>query len=103
MIAGQPALFDGPARSHSLAARTPAGTQNPWRLQAWMGHKRIDETMIYVHVAEDHRRDTPDRVLAAAAGETGPDRRILLMLGSRGSNVAVNSAPTDQSRTIQAT
>jgi integrase len=25
---------------------------NPWRLQSWMGHKRIDETMIYVHVAE---------------------------------------------------
>jgi integrase len=21
---------------------------NPWRLQSWMGHKRIDETMIYV-------------------------------------------------------
>jgi site-specific recombinase XerD len=33
---------------------------NPWRLQAWMGHKRIDETMIYVHVAETHRRDLPE-------------------------------------------
>jgi integrase len=20
----------------------------PWRLQTWMGHKRIDETMLYV-------------------------------------------------------
>jgi site-specific recombinase XerD len=25
---------------------------NPWRLQAWLGHKRIDKTMLYVHVAE---------------------------------------------------
>jgi hypothetical protein len=41
-------------------------------------------------------------VLAAAAGEADPDRRILLMLGSRGSNVAVNSTPDDLSRTIQA-
>src|SRR5215470_4713697 len=75
---------------------------NPWRLQAWMGHKRIDETMIYVHVAEAHRRDIPERVLAAAAGETDPDRRILLMLGSRGSSVAVNGTSADLSRTIQA-
>jgi hypothetical protein len=33
---------------------------NPWRLQTWMGHKRIDETMLYVHVAEAHRRELPE-------------------------------------------
>ena len=27
---------------------------NPWRLQGWMGHKRIEETMLYVHVADVH-------------------------------------------------
>jgi integrase len=38
---------------HTL--RRPYGTHaarfgvNPWRLQAWLGHKRIDETMLYVH------------------------------------------------------
>jgi hypothetical protein len=28
-------------------------------LQTWIGHKRIDETMLYVHVAENHRREIP--------------------------------------------
>ncbi|HEU4726552.1 MAG TPA: site-specific integrase [Kofleriaceae bacterium] len=86
---------------HTFGTHAALFGVNPWRLQAWMGHKRIDETMIYVHVAEDHRRDIPERVLSAAAGEADPDRRILLMPGGRGGNVAVNSAPADLSRTIQ--
>jgi hypothetical protein len=49
-----------------------------------MGHKRIDETMIYVHVAENHRREIPEPVLEAAKSETDPDRRILVMLAARG-------------------
>jgi hypothetical protein len=56
---------------------------NPWRLQAWMGHKRIDETMLYVNVAGQHMRPLPPSLLAAAAGETDPDRRILAMLSAR--------------------
>lgn len=56
---------------------------NPWRLQAWLGHKRIDETMLYVHVAEDHRRPIPAVVLRAPGVENDPDRRILAMLGAR--------------------
>jgi integrase len=87
---------------HTFGTHAALFGVNPWRLQSWMGHKRIDETMIYVHVAENHRRDIPESMLAAAAGETDPDRRILKMLGGRGSNVAVNSAPADQSLTIQA-
>ena len=59
---------------------------NPWRLQSWMGHKRIDETMIYVHMAENHRREIPQGILEAAHGEIDPDRRILAMLGARGAN-----------------
>jgi hypothetical protein len=56
---------------------------NPWRLQAWMGHKRIDETMLYVHVAQGHRRALPAEVLAAAQSESDPDMRITRMLGAR--------------------
>jgi hypothetical protein len=48
----------------------------------WMGHKRIEETMRYVHVAESHRRDLPPELLAAA-GEFDPDRRITKLLGGR--------------------
>jgi hypothetical protein len=53
-----------------------------------MGHKRIDETMIYVHVAENHRREIPACVLGAGQAETDPDRRVLGMLGARGKTVA---------------
>ena len=66
---------------------------NPWRLQAWLGHKRIDETMLYVHVAEDHRREIPAPILAAGETERDPDQRILRMLGARGSGVAVADTP----------
>ena len=66
---------------------------NPWRLQSWMGHKRIDETMIYVHVAEHHRREIPEGLIAAAQEERDPDRRVLAMLGARGSHVAAETAP----------
>lgn len=58
---------------------------NPWRLMTWMGHKRIEETMRYVHVAETHARQIPREVLEAAEGEYDPDRRVLKMLGARAS------------------
>lgn len=57
-----------------------------------MGHKRIDETMIYVHVAENHRREIPEAIMAAAT-ELDPDRRGLAMLGARGSHVAAEPEP----------
>jgi hypothetical protein len=71
---------------------------NPWRLQAWMGHKRIDETMLYVHVAEAHRRDIPNHVMEAAEGITDPDRRIVAMLGARGKPVAKKADVADDSK-----
>lgn len=58
-----------------------------------MGHKRIDETMIYVHVAENHRREIPDPVLEAATTEGDPDRRVPKMLAARGSHVAAATDP----------
>jgi integrase len=57
---------------------------NPWRLQLWMGHKRIDETMRYVHLAEAHRRPLAEPIAKAGMGEVDPDRRVLAMLGARG-------------------
>ncbi|TMQ23032.1 MAG: site-specific integrase [Deltaproteobacteria bacterium] len=60
---------------------------NPWRLQSWMGHKRIEETMLYVHVAETHARELPQVIRDAAIGETDPDARIVRMLGARGTFV----------------
>jgi hypothetical protein len=62
---------------------------NPWRLQAWMGHKRIDETHLYVHLAGEHMRPLPPELLQAAAGEIDPDRRIVIMLAAR-----ANKLPT---------
>jgi hypothetical protein len=75
---------------------------NPWRLQIWMGHKRIDETMLYVHVAENHRREIPDIILAAGAGETDPDTRIIKMLGARGSHVAARTGSGEESLLVSA-
>lgn len=68
---------------HSFGTHAATFGVNPWRLMTWMGHKRVDETMLYVHVAEQHRRVTPEVVLDAAASELDPDRRILAMLGAR--------------------
>lgn len=64
---------------------------NPWRLQAWMGHKRVDETMLYVHLAGEHMRPIPAELLSAGAHATDPDRRIVLMLSAR-RDVKVESA-----------
>ncbi len=44
---------------HAFGTHAALFGVKPWRLQFWMGHKRIDETMIYVHVTETHRRDLP--------------------------------------------
>jgi integrase len=69
---------------HTFGTHAALFGVNPWRLQSWMGHKRIDETMIYVHVAEQHRREIPPEVLEAGNAERDPDRRVLAMLSARG-------------------
>lgn len=73
---------------HSFGTHAALFGVNPWRLQSWLGHKRIDETMLYVHVAENHRREIPKEISEAARGEHDPDARVLLMLGARGKCVA---------------
>jgi hypothetical protein len=37
---------------------------------------------------ENHRREIPEGILAAGAGESDPDARIIRLLGARGSHVA---------------
>ena len=69
---------------HSYGTHAATFGVNPWRLMTWMGHKRVDETMLYVHLAEQHRRAIPEPVLGAGAREVDPDERILAMLGARG-------------------
>ena len=73
---------------HSFGTHAALFGVNPWRLQTWMCHKRIDETMLYVHVAEAHARELPECIQQAALSEVDPDRRVLKMLGARGSHVA---------------
>ena len=67
-----------------------------------MGHKRIDGTMLYVHVAENHRRELPEAFVAMAKDELDPDRRILKMLGSRGSHVAAEPGSLEKSHLVSA-
>ncbi len=77
---------------------------NPWRLQTWLGHKRIDETMLYVHIAEAHAREWPETVHEAARSEIDPDKRIVAMLAARsrgrGSHVAAKTAVSGESAAI---
>ena len=65
-----------------------------------MGHKRIDEKMIYVQMAENHRRDLPPAVIEASLGEPDPDRRVLKMLGARGQNLVKAEAGRDENSMI---
>jgi hypothetical protein len=69
---------------------------NPWKLMQWMGHKRIDETMLYVHFAEAISGHSRSRFFACNEATMTPDRKVIAMLSARGicvprgSGVAVN-------------
>jgi integrase len=73
---------------HSFGTHAALFGVNPWTLMRWMGHKRIDETMLYVNLADAHRRELPKSCVEIGARETDPDRRIIAMLGFRGTQVA---------------
>jgi hypothetical protein len=78
---------------HSFGTHAALFGVNPWTLMRWMGHKRIDETMLYVNLADAHRRELPPNIVASGARETDPDRRIVAMLGCRGTLLAFRSRP----------
>ena len=44
---------------HTFGTHAALFGANPWVLMDWMGHKRIDEKMLYVHFAGAHARPTP--------------------------------------------
>jgi hypothetical protein len=75
---------------HTFGTHAALFGVNPWRLQTWLGHKRIDETMLYVHVAEAHAREWPEPVHEAARREMDPDKRIIAMLGARAADAAAS-------------
>jgi len=64
-----------------------------------MGHKRIDETMLYVHFAEAHLRPIPDAVREAQRDQDDPDRKVVAMLNARSSCVPRGSGPQEAPRT----
>ena len=76
-------------RAESFGVRTQRSSASTHgACKRGLGHKRIDETMLYVHVAEAHHRQIRSDLLAAWSGEGDPDRRIVAMLGARGNVVA---------------
>lgn len=68
---------------HTFATHAAMLAANPWSLNQWMGHKRMEETMLYVSLANAHRREIPAVILSAGAAESDPDKRILAMLSAR--------------------
>jgi integrase len=86
------------ALRHTFGTHAALFGVNPWRLMTWMGHKRIEETLRYVHVAEAHARELDPTLLAVANDERDPDRRILRLLGARSWHMdGTWSASADQS------
>ena len=90
---------------HAFGTHAAMFGVNPWKLMLWMGHKRIDETMLYVHFAEAHMRPLPEAILQAQRDHDDPDRRILAMLGARqlvprGSHVAADRVLREESTLI---
>ncbi len=94
---------------HAFGTHAAMFGVNPWKLMLWMGHKRIDETMLYVQFAEVHMRPVPETILAAGRGSDDPDRRIIAMLSARQdtrfsesccSKTAANEGPMGDFRVI---
>jgi len=93
---------------HAFGTHAAMFGVNPWKLMLWMGHKRIDETMLYVHFAEAHLRPLPDVILQAQRDHDDPDRRVIAMLGVRrlvpcGSQVAAAEVVTEKDALISRT
>jgi integrase len=71
---------------------------NPWTLMNWMGHKRIDETMRYVHFAGAHMRPLPVDIVEAGARASDPEKRIVEMLSARVRGKAVAKKECEEKR-----
>jgi hypothetical protein len=51
-------------------------------------------------VNQNHRRDIPEDIVKAGLGEIDPDRRVLKMLGARGSHVAAETSLTERTSVL---
>jgi len=94
---------------HAFGTHAAMFGVNPWKLMQWMGHKRVDETMLYVHFAEAHMRPHLEPILEAQRGHDDPDQKIIAMLDARrlcwtetgrGKTVAKPEDETDKNRGI---
>jgi integrase len=86
---------------HSFGTHAAMFGVNPWKLMTWMGHKRIDETMLYVNFAGNHLRQLPREIISAPGTELDPDRRIVAMLGARGTVVALEGGAEKEVERLQ--
>ena len=68
---------------HTFATHLAMLGVNPWDLNQWMGHTRMEETLRYADVARAHGRSIPPEILAVDEDEADPQRRILAQLSAR--------------------
>ena len=68
---------------HTYATHLPMLGVNPWDLNLWMGHTRMEETLRYADVARAHGRSIPPEVLSAGDREIDLQKRILAQLSAR--------------------
>jgi integrase len=88
---------------HAFGTHAARFGVNPWQLMEWMGHKRIDETMGYVHMVERQPRPIPPELVAAGMKEIDPTARVLAMLSARaGQKLAKSDEAFRTSETLSA-
>jgi site-specific recombinase XerD len=68
---------------HTFGTHAALLAVNPWDLQQWMGHMRMEETQLYADVARAHGRPIPPELIAAGQNEPDPSRRVLAQLSAR--------------------
>jgi integrase len=68
---------------HTFGTHAAMLNVNPWVLQLWMGHGRLEETQLYADVARAHGRKIPPSVLAAGADQADLNLRVLAQLSAR--------------------
>ena len=68
----------------------------------WMGHKRIDETMGYVHVVERKPRPIPSELVEIGMKEIDPTQRVLKQLAARAKKMTNFGEGQQSSETMSA-
>jgi integrase len=79
---------------HTFATHAALLNANVWTLNQWMGHKTLEETLMYVSLAKARAREIPAIVLAAGEGIADPDKRLREQLDARAAVAAVEKKKT---------